>query len=322
MVTTNIAAASGVLIREVCKSFPVPDAPGTSRLALGGVSFPSALVSWFRGDRRLWKVDVASPHRRIGCSGFGRSACRANRKNSRGPSAERGLVFQDPNLFPWLTVHRNIEAGLVARGVLPKNEMKSANSCRLVQLEAFPNAYPHHLSAASWRDVLRWHGHSLITLKFSCSMNRWARSTPTACDASRVLRLWQNRRTTMLLVTRDIDEAVYMSDRILIMTPAPDRSIARSILISRGHVIALAIGFSAFAAKFSNTCTSPEVPLALQLRKRSWSWSPVAKAQRQLMHPCKKVTKMSLLILQIRLKDNENDNRYESRVFAKRAAQC
>ncbi|PYI59979.1 MAG: ABC transporter ATP-binding protein, partial [Verrucomicrobia bacterium] len=63
-----------------------------------------------------------------------------------GPKAERGLVFQDPNLFPWLTVRRNIEAGLVARGVLQEKRTEVDEFMRLVGLEAFANSYPHHLS--------------------------------------------------------------------------------------------------------------------------------------------------------------------------------
>src|SRR5207237_7751727 len=63
-----------------------------------------------------------------------------------GPSAERGLVFQDPNLFPWLNVRRNIEAGLVARGVLRGRRHEVDEFLRLVGLEPFANAYPHQLS--------------------------------------------------------------------------------------------------------------------------------------------------------------------------------
>src|SRR5213076_2057807 len=62
------------------------------------------------------------------------------------PSAERGLVFQDPNLFPWLTVRRNIESGLVARGVLREKRSEVDQFMRLVGLEAFANSFPHHLS--------------------------------------------------------------------------------------------------------------------------------------------------------------------------------
>src|SRR5215207_8801592 len=63
-----------------------------------------------------------------------------------GPSAERGLVFQDPNLFPWLTVRRNIQTGLVARGVLAGKREEVNEFMRLVGLESFAEAFPHHLS--------------------------------------------------------------------------------------------------------------------------------------------------------------------------------
>ena len=63
-----------------------------------------------------------------------------------GPSAERGLVFQDPNLFPWLTIRRNIQSGLVARGKLHEKRAEVDEFMRLVGLENFANAFPHHLS--------------------------------------------------------------------------------------------------------------------------------------------------------------------------------
>ena len=63
-----------------------------------------------------------------------------------GPSDQRGLMFQDPNLFPWLSVRRNIQAGLVARGVLRQHGHEVEEFMRLVGLEAFANVYPHQLS--------------------------------------------------------------------------------------------------------------------------------------------------------------------------------
>src|SRR5258708_37361552 len=62
------------------------------------------------------------------------------------PSAERGLVFQDPNLFPWLTVRRNIQAGLAARGVLRAKRHEVDEFLSLVGLEAFGKSYHHHIS--------------------------------------------------------------------------------------------------------------------------------------------------------------------------------
>jgi len=148
-----------------------------------------------------------------------------------GPSAERGLVFQDPNLFPWLTVRRNIEAGLVARGVLREKRDEVDEFMRLVGLEAFANAYPHHLSGGMAQRValaraLINHPRVLLLDEPLGALDAFTRMRMQ----DEVLRLWENRRTTMLLVTHDIDEAIYMSDRILIMTQAPGR-IDREIAI-------------------------------------------------------------------------------------------
>ena len=141
-----------------------------------------------------------------------------------GPSAERGLVFQDPNLFPWLTVRRNIEAGLVARGVLRRRRHEVAEFMRLVGLEAFANAYPHQLSGGMAQRValaraLVNHPRVLLLDEPLGALDAFTRMRMQ----DEVLRLWRARGTTMLLVTHDIDEAIYMSDRIVIMTPRPGR---------------------------------------------------------------------------------------------------
>jgi len=224
VVTTNIAAASDVRVHKICKSFPVPDAPGTSRLALDGISFSiaaSELVSL------------------VGPSGCGKSTLLrliagldvpdsgellVGNEKIVGPNAERGLVFQDPNLFPWLTVRRNIEAGLVARGVLREKRNEVDEFMRLVALEAFANAYPHHLSGGMAQRValaraLINHPKVLLLDEPLGALDAFTRMRMQ----DEVLRLWENRRTTMLLVTHDIDEAIYMSDRIRIMTQAPGR---------------------------------------------------------------------------------------------------
>jgi ABC-type nitrate/sulfonate/bicarbonate transport system ATPase subunit len=95
---------------------------------------------------------------------------------------------------------------------------------RLVGLEAFANAYPHHLSGGMAQRValaraLINHPKVLLLDEPLGALDAFTRMRMQ----DEVLRLWENRRTTMLLVTHDIDEAIYMSDRILIMTPAPGR---------------------------------------------------------------------------------------------------
>ena len=149
-----------------------------------------------------------------------------------GPSAERGLVFQDPNLFPWLTVRRNIQAGLVARGVLHEKRQEVDEFMRLVGLETFANAFPHHLSGGMAQRValaraLINHPKVLLLDEPLGALDAFTRMRMQ----DEVLRLWQARNTTMLLVTHDIDEAIYMSDRIVIMTPSPGQ-IERTIIVS------------------------------------------------------------------------------------------
>jgi ABC-type nitrate/sulfonate/bicarbonate transport system ATPase subunit len=141
-----------------------------------------------------------------------------------GPSAERGLVFQDPNLFPWLTVRGNIQAGLVARGVLHGKRREVDDFMRLVGLEGFANAYPHHLSGGMAQRVAL--ARALINHPRVLFMDEPLGSLDTFTRMNlqdEVLRLWQMNRMTMLLVTHDVDEAIYMSDRIVIMTPRPGR---------------------------------------------------------------------------------------------------
>ena len=141
-----------------------------------------------------------------------------------GPSATRGLVFQDPNLFPWLSVRRNIETGLAARGVLRERRFEVDDFMRLVGLQQFAGAYPHQLSGGMAQRValaraLVNHPKVLLLDEPLGALDAFTRMRMQ----DEVLRLWSVRRTTMLLVTHDIDEAIYMSDRIVIMTPRPGR---------------------------------------------------------------------------------------------------
>lgn len=140
------------------------------------------------------------------------------------PSAERGLVFQDPNLFPWLTVRKNIEAGLVARGVLEQKRGEVEEYTRLVGLAGFEDAFPHHLSGgmaqrAALARALINHPKVLLLDEPLGALDAFTRMRMQ----DEVLRLWEARGTTMVLVTHDIDEAIYMSNRIVIMTPRPGR---------------------------------------------------------------------------------------------------
>src|SRR5213075_116106 len=224
MVALAEIEASSLGIREVRKSFPVPDDPLRRWPVLDGISFSIAageLVSL------------------IGPSGCGKSTLLrliagldlpdsgellVGNETILGPSAERGLVFQDPNLFPWLTVRRNIESGLRARGLLQQKRHEVDEFMRLVGLETFADAFPHHLSGGMAQRValaraLINHPKVLLLDEPLGALDAFTRMRLQ----DEVLRLWEARGTTILLVTHDIDEALYMSDRIVIMTPRPGR---------------------------------------------------------------------------------------------------
>jgi ABC-type nitrate/sulfonate/bicarbonate transport system ATPase subunit len=228
MVTTTAPDAvnepSSIRARGVKKSFTAPDDTSVRTLALADVS----LV-----------VEAGELVSLIGPSGCGKSTLLRlmagletldagelliGNDPITGPSAERGLVFQDPNLFPWLTVRGNIQAGLVARGVLHAKRGEVDGFMRLVGLEGFANAYPHHLSGGMAQRValaraLINHPRVLFLDEPLGALDAFTRMNLQ----DEVLRLWQMNRMTMLLVTHDIDEAIYMSDRIVIMTPRPGR---------------------------------------------------------------------------------------------------
>jgi ABC-type nitrate/sulfonate/bicarbonate transport system ATPase subunit len=232
MVAVAEAEASSLIVRDVRKSFPAPDNPVSRRQVLDGVSFSLAageLVSLIGpsgcGKSTLLRLIAGLDSSDSGDLLVGSDPITA-------PNAERGLVFQDPNLFPWLTVRRNIQAGLVARGVLREKKEEVDEFMRLVGLEIFANVYPHHLSGgmaqrAALARALINHPKVLLLDEPLGALDAFTRMRMQ----DEVLRLWQARRTIMLLVTHDIDEAIYMSDRIMIMTPRPGR-IERTIPVA------------------------------------------------------------------------------------------
>lgn len=216
------ADPSSLLIREVSKVFPSPD--GRDMLAL---------------DRFSLTVEAGEMVSLIGPSGCGKSTLlrliagldsvtsgelRVGDQVVTGPSAERGLMFQDPNLFPWLRIRQNIQAGLVARGVLHRDRREVDEFLRLIGLESFANLYPHQLSGgmaqrAALARALINHPKVLLLDEPLGALDQFTRMRMQ----DEVLRLWKDRGTTMLLVTHDIDEAIYMSDRIVVLTPRPGR---------------------------------------------------------------------------------------------------
>jgi ABC-type nitrate/sulfonate/bicarbonate transport system ATPase subunit len=140
------------------------------------------------------------------------------------PGYERGLVFQDPTLFPWLTVYDNVASGLVAWKVFKEQKELVSYYIKLVGLEGFEKAYPHHLSGGMAQRVAI--ARALVNDPKVLLLDE----PLGALDAftrmymqDEILRIWGKRKNTLLLVTHDVEEAVYLSDRIIVMSPRPGR---------------------------------------------------------------------------------------------------
>ena len=220
---TEIQEASSLRLRAVSKTFRAADekllrALESASLDVAAGEFISLLGPSGCGKSTLLRLIAGLDEPDSG-------EIRAGSQSIIGPSAERGLVFQDPNLFPWLSVRRNIASGLVARGVMRKVGHEVVDDfLRLMGLESFAHAYPHQLSGGMAQRValaraLINHPTVLLLDEPLGALDAFTRMVMQ----DEVLRLWQSRGTTMVLVTHDIDEAIYMSDRIFIMTPRPGR---------------------------------------------------------------------------------------------------
>ncbi len=140
------------------------------------------------------------------------------------PDPQRGYVFQQGSLFPWLTVEKNIAAGLKARGVYKENKADVAQFIELIGLQGFEQAYPHQISGGMAQRVAI--ARALINRPVALLLDEPMGALDTFSRADlqdKLLELWKRDGTTMILVTHDVDEAIYLSDRMVIMTPRPGK---------------------------------------------------------------------------------------------------
>ncbi|MBW4080356.1 ABC transporter ATP-binding protein [Paenibacillus sp. S150] len=139
-----------------------------------------------------------------------------------GTHYERGYVFQQANLFPWMSIRQNIAAGLKARKIYRQHRKKPEEYLDMVGLQGFGNAYPHQVSGgmaqrASLARALINEPKVLMLDEPLGALDAFTRMNLQ----DELLRLWKLRGTTMILVTHDVDEAVYLSDRIVVMSSRP-----------------------------------------------------------------------------------------------------
>ncbi|WP_218079643.1 ABC transporter ATP-binding protein [Anthocerotibacter panamensis] len=144
-----------------------------------------------------------------------------------GPGRERGLVFQSYTLFPWLTVRENVGFALGLRGISRRDLKERVDAyLEVVQLRAFQDSYPKQLSGGMQQRVAI--ARALINEPSVLLMDE----PFAALDAQTrglmqdfLLQLWQEKPLTVVLVTHDVGEAVYLCERLYILSSRPGRIV-------------------------------------------------------------------------------------------------
>lgn len=141
-----------------------------------------------------------------------------------GPDPSRVVVFQDPTLYPWRTVEGNVSVGLEARGLLRSQRHRIGDALRLVGLEGFARVYPHQLSGgmaqrAALARALVNDPRLLILDEPLGKLDSLTRLTMQ----SELVSLWQRKGFTALLVTHDVEEALLLANRVVVLSDRPAR---------------------------------------------------------------------------------------------------
>lgn len=144
-------------------------------------------------------------------------------KEITGPGLDRGIVFQQYALFPWKTARGNIEFGLEAKGVPKKDRREQAEYfLALVGLTGFEERYPHELSGGMKQRVaiarsLAFNPDVLLMDEPFAALDAQTRETLQ----SELLRIWEKTKKTIIFITHGIDEAVYLGQRVAVMSTRP-----------------------------------------------------------------------------------------------------
>lgn len=144
-------------------------------------------------------------------------------KEVNGPGMDRGMIFQEHRLFPWMSIEKNVQLGLKRLSKEEKTKL-SDQYLELVKLSEFKKAYPSQLSggmsqrAAIARSLVSQPEVLLLDEPFG------ALDALTKIELQEeLLKIWERFHNTMLMVTHDIEEAVYLADRIVVMSARPGR---------------------------------------------------------------------------------------------------
>lgn len=175
-------------------------------------------------------------------------------KQIEGPGPDRGMVFQEFALFPWRSARKNVEFGLEIKGApLEQRHATSAKLLDLVGLKGFEDSHPRQLSGGMKQRVAiaRALANNPSVLLMDEPFGALDAQTRNLMQKE-LLRIWTETRKTILFVTHSVDEAVYLADRIVVMTsrpgtvkkdiavtlPRPRDRTSREFIAIRGEVLA------------------------------------------------------------------------------------
>lgn len=146
-------------------------------------------------------------------------------KPIKGTGLERGIVFQDHRLFPWLNVEQNVAVALKNSPLSPKEKRDTVREhIELVGLQDFIDAYPHQISGGMAQRVAIARG--LVNRPSVLLLDEPLGALDALTRArlqGELQNIWAKEKITMILVTHDVDEAVFLGDRVVVMQPNPGR---------------------------------------------------------------------------------------------------
>ncbi|MDR6953398.1 NitT/TauT family transport system ATP-binding protein [Ancylobacter sp. 3268] len=220
------AAPPKIALRIDRHAFPLRDAPGEEFVAMSGVAIdvPAGEFLTIVGPSGCGKTTLLEILAGLATPTAG--SLRIDGREVTGPSLSRGIVFQQYALLPWRTAQANVEFTLEAAGGLSRHERrdKARAALELVGLKGFEDRFPHELSGGMKQRVAI--ARSLVYEPDILLMDE----PFGALDAQtrellqqELLALWQRSRTTVVFITHSIDEAVYLGQRVAVMTSRPGR---------------------------------------------------------------------------------------------------
>lgn len=146
-------------------------------------------------------------------------------KKVEGPGPERGVVFQQYALFPWLTVLKNVEFGLKLKGITGEQAtLEAMKYLKMVDLEQFANSYPKELSGGMKQRVAIARAYAVNPQVLLMDEPFGALDAQTRTQLqSELLETWEKEKKTCFFITHDVEEAIILAQKVIIMSARPGR---------------------------------------------------------------------------------------------------